>query len=435
VTFEELLDQAIDMLRRRGRVTYRALKLQFQLDDDTLDVLKDELLYGQQLVVDEAGLVLVWVGPPAMPAAASSPPLVTRDASPAPAPSVQDGPATAAVHAPYLPEAERRQLTVMFCDLVDSTALASQLDPEDLREVIRAYQATCAEVIQRFEGHIAQYLGDGLLVYFGYPQAHEDDAQRAIRTGLGIVEVMATLNSRLAQRQGVRLAIRLGIHTGLVVVGEIGGGGRQEHLALGETPNIAARLQGLAAPDTIIISEATARLVEGYFISHSLGMQDLKGLAHPLRVYRVLHASETQTRLDVGAIRGLTPLVGRDSEVALLRERWTQVQDGLGQVVLINGEPGIGKSRLVQVLKEQLAGERYTRIEYRCASHTQHSALYPVITHLERALAFTRDDTPDAKLRKLEAALAPYAWPLPDTVPLLAALLSLPLPAHAPPLP
>jgi len=214
----------------------------------------------------------------------------------------------------------------------------------------------------------------------------------------------------------------------------MGGGGRQEQLALGETPNIAARLQGLAAPDTIVISETTARLVEGYFISHSLGMQDLKGLAHPLRVYRVLHASETQTRLDVGAIRGLTPLVGRDAEVTFLRERWTQVQDGLGQVVLINGEPGIGKSRLVQVLKEQVAGERSTRIEYHCASHTQHSALYPVITHLERALAFRHDDTPDDKLRKLEAAMAPYAWPLPDTVPLLAALLSLPLPAHSPPL-
>ena len=322
----------------------------------------------------------------------------------------------------------------MFCDLVESTKLASHLDPEDWRDVVRAYQRVCTDVIQRYDGHIAQLLGDGLLVYFGYPHAHEDDAQRAVRTGLGIVEVMGTLNSSLAQRQGVRLAIRMGIHTGLVVVGAMGGGGRQEQLALGETPNIAARLQGLAAPDTIVISEATARLVEGYFISHSLGMQDLKGLAHPLRVYRVLHTSETQTRLDVGAIRGLTPLVGRDAEVAFLRERWTQVQDGLGQVVLINGEPGIGKSRLVQVLKEQVAGEKYTRIEYRCASHTQHSALYPVITHLERALAFTHDDTPDDKLRKLEAALAPYAWPLPDTVPLLAALLSLPLPAHAPPL-
>jgi tetratricopeptide (TPR) repeat protein len=224
------------------------------------------------------------------------------------------------------------------------------------------------------------------------------------------------------------------MHTGLVVVGEIGGGGRQEQLALGDTPNIAARLQGLAAPDTIVISEATARLVEGYFLCEALGRQELKGLAAPLHVYRVLHASETQTRLDIAAIRGLTPLVGREADVSLLRERWTQVQEGLGQVVLLNGEPGIGKSRLVQALKEHLAGERYTRIEYRCAADTQHSALYPVITHLERALAFAKEDTPEDKLQKLETALASAAVPLPDTVPLVAALLSLPFPAHYPPL-
>ena len=434
MTFEEILDQAIAMLQRRGRVTYRTLRLQFQLDEEQLETLKEALTDAERLAVDEEGRVLVWAGPPASPPTARASQGATQDNDPDQVPPVVDVPAAAAGHVPRPADAERRQLTVLFCDLADSTILASQLDPEDLREVIQAYQATCAEVIQRFDGHIAQYLGDGLLVYFGYPRAHEDDPHRAIRTGLEIVEVMGTLNSRLAQRQGVRLAIRMGIHTGLVVVGEMGGGRRQEQLALGETPNIAARLQGLAAPDTIVISEATARLVEGYFIYHSSGMQDLKGLAHPLRVYRVLHASETQTRLDVGASRGLTPLVGRDSEVTLLRERWTQVQDGLGQVVLINGEPGIGKSRLVQVLKEQLAGERYTRIEYRCASHTQHSALYPLITHLERALAFSRDDTPDDKLRKLEATLAPYAWPLPDTVPLLAALLSLPLPVHYPPL-
>jgi class 3 adenylate cyclase len=369
--------------------------------EESLEALKEELIEVHHLAVDHDGRMLVWAGEAHTTAVSPSP------QPPQQAIQQEDHPAQVAPPAIPPPEAERRQLTVLFCDLVDSTALSAQLDPEDLREVVRAYQSICAEVIQRFDGYIAQYLGDGLLVYFGYPQAHEDDAQRAIRTGLGIVEVMGTLNSRLAQRQGVRLAIRMGIHTGLVVVGAMGGGGRQEQLALGETPNIAARLQGLAAPDTIVISETTARLVEGYFISHSLGMQDLKGLAHPLRVYRVLHASETQTRLDVGAIRGLTPLVGRDAEVTFLRERWTQVQDGLGQMVLINGEPGIGKSRLVQVLKEQVAGERSTRIEYHCASHTQHSALYPVITHLERALAFRHDDTPDDKLRKLEAALAP----------------------------
>ena len=284
VTFEELLDQAIDMLRRRGRVTYRALKLQFQLDDDTLDVLKDELLYRQQLAVDEAGRVLVWAGLPATPPAASSPPIMAQDVSPAPASSVEAGPATAAIHTPDLPDAERRQLTVMFCDLVDSTALASQLDPEDLREVIRAYQATCAEVIQRFEGHIAQYLGDGLLVYFGYPQAHEDDVQRAVQAGLGMVAAMQALNAHLAQRHGVQVAVRIGLHTGVVVVGDVGSGSRQEQLALGDTPNMAARLQGLASPDTVVLSAATFRLVQGYFTAQDLGSQALKGLTIPVTV-------------------------------------------------------------------------------------------------------------------------------------------------------
>src|SRR5215471_17302712 len=332
--FDAILAQILHLLQQEKRLSYRALKRRFALDDDYLEDVKAEIIQAKQVARDEDGAVLVWTGnadtppsPPLQPA-----PVAAQPARVAPSPVV-----------PPSPDAERRQLTVLFCDLVDSTALSGQLDPEDLREVVRAYQATCAEVIQRFEGHIAQYLGDGLLVYFGYPQAHEDDAQRAIRTGLEMVEVMGTLNSRLAQRQGVRLAVRLGIHTGLVVVGAMGGGGRQEHLALGETPNIAARLQGLAAPDTLVISEATARLVAGYFRCDALGLQALKGLAAPLRVYRVLHASETQTRLDVAAIRGLTPLVGRDAEVAFLRERWTQVQDGLSQVVLINGEPGIGK--------------------------------------------------------------------------------------------
>src|SRR5438093_9020271 len=199
---------------------------------------------------------------------------------------------------PYVPDAERHQLTVMFCDLVDSTALASQLDPEDLREVIRAYQTACAEVIQRFEGHIAQYLGDGLLVYFGYPQAHEDDAQRAVRAGLGMVAAMQALNTHLARRHGIRVAIRVGIHTGLVVVGEVGGGSRQEHLALGDTPNMAARLQGLAAPDTVVLSTATFRLVQGYFTYQELGAHTLKGVATPMPVYRMLGESGVQSRLE-----------------------------------------------------------------------------------------------------------------------------------------
>jgi class 3 adenylate cyclase len=232
MTFEELLDQAIALLQRRRRLTYRALKRQFDLDDDYLADLKAELIQGQHLAVDEDGAVLVWTGGTEVsPHTTPTAPQPEAQLGTADAPHIPTLPTPAA---PPSPDAERRQLTVLFCDLVDSTVLASQLDPEDLRAVVRAYQATCAEVIQRFDGHIAQYLGDGLLVYFGYPRAHEDTVQRAVRSGLGMVEAVGVLNTRLEQEYGVRLAVRLGIHTGLVVVGEVGSGGRQEQLALGE---------------------------------------------------------------------------------------------------------------------------------------------------------------------------------------------------------
>ena len=433
MTFEEILDQAIALLQRRGRLTYRALKRQFDLDEDYLEDLKTELIQGQRLAVDEDGAVLVWTGGtdgspthyhPCSPARDTVWHLLichTRQAS---------------LHRSCRrpPEAERRQLTVLFCDLVDSTTLASQLDPEDLRAVVRAYQATCAEVIERFDGHIAQYLGDGLLVYFGYPQAHEDEAQRAVRSGLGMVEAMRTLNTSLEQAHGVRLAVRLGIHTGLVVVGEVGSGGRQEQLALGETPNIAARLQSLAAPDTVVISAATAHLIHGYFVYQPLGASALKGLTQPLPVYRVLQESGAQTRLDVVPPRGLTPLVGRDEEVALLQRRWDQTTAGMGQVVLLSGEAGIGKSRLVQMLKEHIASAPHIRIEWRGSPYHQQSTLYPVIDHLHRLLRGHQDAAPAEQLRTLEAALTASGLALPEAVPLLAALLSLPLPASYAPL-
>jgi TOMM system kinase/cyclase fusion protein len=430
--FYTVLDQVLTLLRQRGRVSYRALKRQFQLDDETLADLTAELLYAHRPVVEEEGSGLVWRGD--VSTAPESPSPVLQPDTPL---SVQDSSSTRSASPPTIPphrEAERRQLTVLFCDLVDSTALAGQLDPEDLREVVRAYQATCAEVIQQFEGYIAQYLGDGLLIYFGYPQAHEDDAQRAVRASLEMLNALQALNTRLEQDKGLRLAVRLGIHTGLVVVGDMGGVGRQEQLALGETPNIAARLQGLAEPDTVIISEATSQLIHGYFVCQALGAQALKGLAQPLMVYRVLHESGAQTRLDVAATRGLTLLVGREQEIGLLGERWQRATEGMGQVLLLTGEAGIGKSRLVQVLRDQIVGTAATCIECRCSSHTQHSALYPVIAHLERALAFTRPDTPADKLHKLEDALASYTVSLADMVPLLAALLSLPLSAHYTPL-
>jgi predicted ATPase/class 3 adenylate cyclase len=318
---------------------------------------------------------------------------------------------------------------VLFCDLVDSTALASQLDPEELREVVRAYQATCAKVIARFEGHIAQYLGDGLLVYFGYPRAHEDDAQRAVRAGLGMVEALGQLNTRLAQERGVHLAVRLGCHTGLVVVGEVGGGARQEQLALGETPNLAARLQGLAAPNTLVISAATVPLLGGFFACQPLGSHRLKGFAQPLTVYQVLHESMARSRLEAVGSTGLTPLVGREQEIALLLERWGQVKEGSGQVVLLSGEAGIGKSRLVQVLTDHVATEPQAWLTpCQCSPYYQNTALYPMIDVLERvALRFEREEAPEQKLRKLEGFLVQYGLPLAEAVPLFAALLSLPL--------
>src|SRR5262245_2439577 len=295
--FYAILDQVVALLRQRQRVTYRALKLQFHLDEEALEALKEELIEAQQLARDEHGRLLIWTGHADLSSSSASfsPPHALQPAMPKVSPAQAEiSPAT-----PPPSEAERRQLTVLFCDLVDSTVLARQLDPEDLREVVRAYQETCAKVIARFEGHIAQYLGDGLLVYFGYPLAHEDDAQRAIRTGLGIVEALGGLNGRLAHPHGVQLAVRIGIHTGLVVVGEMGGGSRQEQLALGETPNVAARIRGLAAPDMVAISPATFRLVQGYFTCQDLGSHTLKGLAMPLQVYRVLGASAAQSRLEV----------------------------------------------------------------------------------------------------------------------------------------
>jgi class 3 adenylate cyclase/tetratricopeptide (TPR) repeat protein len=331
---------------------------------------------------------------------------------------------------PRSPGAERRQLTVMFCDLVESTKLSSQLDPEEYREVVRAYQSACTEVIQRYDGHIAQLLGDGLLVYFGYPQAHEDDAQRAIRAGLGMLVAMGYLNKELKRDKGITLAVRLGIHTGLVVVGAMGGGSRQEQLALGETPNIAARIQGLAAPNTLVISDATSRLVQGYFQCQDLGAQALRGITESMHIYQVLSESGATSRLDVAQPRGLTPLVGRESEVTLLQERWEQVKAGHGQVVLLTGDAGIGKSRLVQMLKEHVAHEPHTLWECRSTEYYQNTPLFPLTDLLQRLLQFHTEDTPDEKFGKLKQALRQYKLPLEESVPLFAPLLALPVPEN-----
>ncbi|RMF86874.1 MAG: hypothetical protein D6736_14115 [Nitrospinota bacterium] len=317
---------------------------------------------------------------------------------------------------------------MLFCDLVDSTTLAGQLDPEDLREVIQAYQAACAGVIERFEGHIAQYLGDGLLVYFGYPQAHEDDARRAVRAGLGMVDALGILNTRLEQEYGVRLAVRVGMHTGLVVVGEMGAGGRQEQLALGETPNIAARLQGLAAPDTVVMGEATYRLVQDAFTTEDYGSHALKGIAGRQQVYRVVQAKGTQRRVEIPDAWRRVPLVGRDTEVMLLRERWAQAKAGQGQVVLLSGEAGIGKSRLVQALKDHIAEEVHTCQECRCSPYHTNSTFFPLLELLRHTLHWHPHDSAEEKLHKLEKTLAQKHLDIKTALPLFTTLLALPLP-------
>jgi class 3 adenylate cyclase/predicted ATPase/energy-coupling factor transporter ATP-binding protein EcfA2 len=426
VTFDDILEQVITLLKRQGRVSYPALKIRFSLDDEYLEALKAEIIEAQQLATDENGRVLVWAGNTAEPAAAISPP-----AQPAPQPHAQQQPSPQVAPlptAPPPPDAERRQLTVMFCDLVDSTRLSSQLDPEDWRDVVREYQRVCTDVIQRYDGYIAQLLGDGLLVYLGYPHAHEDDAQRAVRAGLGMLAALGDLNRSLQPAKGVQLAIRVGVHTGLVVVGEMGGAGRQEQLALGEVPNIASRIEGLAAANMVAISEATYRLVQGYFACQDLGVQTLRGVAEPLHVYHVLSESGVHSRLDIASARGLTPLVGREQEVGLLRERWAQVKAGYGQVVLLSGDAGIGKSRLVQVLKELVAHEPHVRWECRSAEYSQNTALFPLVDLFQRLLRFQPEDTPDEKLEKLEHALSQYRLPVEESVQLFAPLLSLPLP-------
>ncbi len=427
VDFYEVLEQVVVLLQRHGRVSYRALKRQFDVDDGFIEDLKDELLHSRHPITEGDNHSLIWTD------ATGGTPVTTSQSDqvePQPvvdhAQSIQE---TSSPVEPHAPEAERRQLTVMFCDLVGSTSLSSALDPEDLRDIVRAYQGTCTEVIQQYDGYVAQLLGDGLLVYFGYPVAHEDDAQRAIHTGLGILKAIETLNNGLKQKRHIELSVRLGIHTGLVVIGEMGGDGRQEQLALGETPNLAARIQHIAQPDTVVISSATHRLIQGYFDCEPLGEHNLKGVAQPLILHRVLQTSVAQSRLEVASSRGLTPLVGREREVDLLLELWQQAKAGHGQVVLLSGEAGIGKSRLVQVLKDQVSEEPHTRLECRSSPYFAHSALYPIIDMVQRVLRFQANDTPEQRLEKLEQNLCQYRLPLEETVPLFGGLLSLPVPA------
>jgi class 3 adenylate cyclase/tetratricopeptide (TPR) repeat protein len=355
--------------------------------------------------------------------------LLSAIAALAPAPTAEPGPPPP--KSVGRQEAERRQVTILFCDLVGSTTLSARLDPEDLRGVIGTYHRCCAGVIEAAGGFVAKYLGDGVLAYFGYPRADEHATELSVRAGLQLIEAVG----RLETAANLPLQARVGIATGLVVVGDlIGEGAAQEEAVVGETPNLAARLQALAEPGSVVIGPETRRLTGGLFEYGDLGEIEIKGFAGTVRAARVLRTSAAESRFEARHGRDLTPLVGRNEELALLQRRWQQARGGDGCVVLVSGEPGIGKSRIAQTVLERLATEPHTRLRLFCSPHHQDYALYPTITQLEQAAGFRRDDTLEQRLDRLAAVLAQATSDLAEAVPLLAALLSLPAGERYPPL-
>jgi class 3 adenylate cyclase len=395
-----------DWLRKLGLEQYETAFRENEIDDTVLPNLTSE-------DVRELGVAIVGHRRKLLDAIAALRVQAKAEAAPHAVLPAIDKPTTSA---------ERRQLTVMFCDLVGSTALSARLDPEDMREIIGAYHCCCAKQLTKAGGFVAKYMGDGVLAYFGYPQAHEDDAERAVRSALALIEAVP----RLRTGHAVALQVRIGIATGVVVVGDlIGEGAAQEQGVVGETPNLAARLQALAEPELVVISESTRRLTGGMFEYRDLGRVTLKGLADPVQAWQVTGTSTVQSRFEAQHETTLTPLVGREDELELLMRRWRQAVGGEGRVVLVSGEPGIGKSRLTVALQERLQAEPHTRVRYFCSPQHTDSALYPIISQLEQAAEFERRDTPDARLGKLRALLGPSAGRERD-IQLLAELLSIP---------
>jgi class 3 adenylate cyclase/predicted ATPase len=400
------MQQIADWLEKLGMSEYAERFAENRIDLSVLPDLTDQDLEKLGVVLGDRRKMLRAIASldNAQPAVAS-----------APAASVQPIAVTTAV-----PTGERRQVTVMFSDLVGSTALSARMDPEDLREVISAYQKCVAETVRRFGGFVAKYMGDGVLVYFGYPQAREDDAERAVRAGLELVSAVGALNAASP------LQTRVGIATGLVVVGDlIGSGSAQEHAVVGETPNLAARLQGVAEPNMVVIADSTRKLLGNLFELEDLGAREVKGIAEPVRGWAALRASSFESRFDALHGIGLTALVGREEELELLLRRWSKAKTSEGQVVLLSGEAGIGKSRLTASLMEHLVGEPHTRLRYFCSPQHTDSALYPIIGQMERAAGFVHDDTPQAKLDKLDTVLAQTTTRIEDAA-LFAEMLSLP---------
>ena len=327
-------------------------------------------------------------------------------------------------------EAERRHLTVMFCDLVGSTALSNELDPEDLRAIITEYQGVCQKVVARYEGHIAQYLGDGILVYFGYPAAHENDAHRAVSSGLGILEAVQQFNKRLEKSNGIRISVRIGIHTGHVVIGDMGSTGQIQQLALGATPNIAARLEGLAEPNTLIISADTYALVQLFFLCEDKGEQKVKGIPTPIKVYRVVHENVARSRFEASQDDSdQVTLVGRDDEVNRLVGLWEDAKQSKSHIVLLSGEPGVGKSRVLQALMAHVAADSDAWLNiHQCSPYHKGTAFHPIAEVIEHVvLQLTGDESSTEKISRLEGFLLQYGFSLQEMVPLFASIMAVPL--------
>ncbi len=406
MSFVETVERARHLIKRSKRLSLRALRLEFDLDAEKLEVLVEELVDVLQVVVLE-DKVLIWIER-------------AEDGEGA----IQDQNGTS--QSPHsVVRAERRQLTLLFCDLVGSTNLSRRMDEEDYRDLVKTYHEAGTAAVTDFGGHVAEYLGDGLLVYFGFPRAQEDDAEHAVRAGRAIIDAVQALNPQLEQEGKPALAVRVGINTGPVVVSAMGSGHRQEMRAVGEAVNVAASLQSEAEPDTIVISSSTLQLVKGRFLTRDLGSKNLKGIA--MHLYEVLSATGVQDRLDLDP-SGLTPLVGRERELGILRDHWQQVKGGYGKAILLSGEGGLGKSRIVRTFRDGLAEESHHWIECHCSRHKQDSAYYPLVELISRRVGFEVGDTDEVKLDRLITALDRVGFSTPEAVALIATQLSLRLP-------
>lgn len=386
VAFDQLLYDVEALLRRDQRVAYRILKRRFRLDDEDIEDLKADLIDAKRLAIDEDGKVLVLHS------------------------GQNRGTAT-----------ERRQLTVMFCDIVGSTELSDRLDPEDLRELVRRYQQTCGQILDDAQGHIAQYLGDGLLVYFGYPIAYEDAGVRAVSSGLEIINAA----SKIVTPDGEPLQVRIGIHTGTVVIGDVGGGANREQLALGDTPNIASRIESLAQPNELVISEANLRLLHDSFDFDSRGETSLRGVATPISLYVVRRERDTRSRFAALRQGNVVALVGRERELQKLYDGWEIAKQGNHSKYFIRAEAGIGKSRLVQEIRDRVRDDGGIPMTAVCSPLHSDTALYPFIELIHRVLRVRLDDPVAAKLERLQEVLSGLNFPVEDTEDILAALLSL----------